>query len=641
MLPLRNQERLSILLSRLYNPSSPDYRHFLTPVLFTKQFGPTPEDYQAVVAWAASNGFTIGSQPANRLLVPITGTVAQVNAAFHLTMREYRHPTENRKFYAPDREPSVDLNVPLWHIAGMSNYAIPHPLSGHDPNGQQAYAAGSGPGGAYLPEDMRAAYYGGTTLTGAGQCVGLAEFDGYNISDVTENFNGAASASANGDNYTLTYTPSSGGNYSIPINNVLLNSGTLTPDPSQPDAAGEVALDIAQAIGMSPGIGQVRVYIVPYAWATSGSYVFPASTGDEDILSQMVDDYENGVGCAQLSISWGWAPEAPQNDVDNPYFSQMATTGQSFFAASGDSGSWPNNAYYYPAENQNLTAVGGTDLTTSGPDGSWESETAWSSSGGGVSPDQFPIPGYQQSANLNCSGCSTSYRNAPDVAAEANADNYSCAFSSCAGNWYGTSFAAPRWAGIAALANQEAAVNGQSQGIGFINPLIYSLTGGSYDANFHDIISGSNGAYSAGYGYDLVTGWGSPNGPMLVSTLALGRSAGGWVSLSGPTQYPDCLGYTPTTITVGSYQVSETYQTGWSDAQMASALTAGLNAPGSPVVALSGGSTVYIAARNPGTSGNGMSLSASGTECEAPRLQYYPVFTITTSGSTLSSGGGR
>ncbi|MGB6130465.1 MAG: protease pro-enzyme activation domain-containing protein [Acidobacteriaceae bacterium] len=640
LLPLRHRAQLLELQSRLYDPSSPDYRHFLTPAEFTQEFGPDISDYRLVVAWAKSKGFTIGDQPANRLRVPIKGTVAQVNAAFHVIVRAYHHPTENRTFYAPDREPTVDLTVPLWHIAGMSNYSVPHPLSVVAPDGQQADADGSGPGGTYLPEDMRTAYYAATSLTGAGQCIGLAEFDGYNIADVVDNFYGAASATTNGSNYSLTYDPSSGGSYTIPINNVLVTGGSLTPEAGDIDSAREVALDIAQGIGMAPGISQVRVYIAADAWTTSGDYVFPANTGDEDILSQMVDDWGNGTGCAQLSISWGWNPENPLSDPDNSYFSEMATTGQSLFAASGDHGSWPNSTdFYYPAEEPNLTTVGGTDLTTSGPDGSWESETAWSDSSGGVSPDHFAIPTYQ--SGLACSGCSTSYRNAPDVAAEANFDNLACSFNSCLDDVGGTSFAAPRWAGVAALANQEAAANGNSSGIGLINPLAYSLTDGSYFANFHDITSGSNGSYSAEYGYDLVTGWGSPNGSTLVSTLALGRAAGGWVSLSGPTQYPDCMNYTATTVTVGGYQVSAQYQTGWTAADMAGVLAEGLNASGSPAVAMSDGSVVYIAARDPGTSGDGMSVTGSGTEClEGPGIHYYSVFTVSTSGS-LSGGGGR
>jgi hypothetical protein len=80
---------------------------------------------------------------------------------------------------------------------------------------------------------MRAAYYtsslstGVTALTGVNQTVGIFEFDGYNIGDVASSFAGAATSSANGSNYVLSYTPTAGGaTYSIPVNNVLLDGAT-------------------------------------------------------------------------------------------------------------------------------------------------------------------------------------------------------------------------------------------------------------------------------------------------------------------------------------------------------------------------------------------------------------------------------
>ena len=106
------------------------------------------------------------------------------------------------------------------------------------------------------------------------------------------------------------------------------------------------------------------------------------------------------------------------------------------------------------------------------------------------------------------------------MAAEANTDNYICYDGVCEGGWGGTSFAAPRWAGFLALVNQQSVANGKST-LGFLNLTIYSIgLGSGYDSDFHDITSGSNGAFSAQPGYDLVTGWGSPNGVALVNALA-------------------------------------------------------------------------------------------------------------------------
>lgn len=228
LLPLRNQAELANLLSRLYDPSSPDYHHFLTVAQFTENFGPTEQDYQAVVNFAKANGFKVTDTPSNRLLVDVNGTVAQIEKAFHVNMLVFQHPTESRTFYSPDREPSLELSLPVSHIAGLNDYSIPRPKLKRAAAGQAMQSnVGSGPGGEYLGSDMRAAYYGGTALTGSGQAVGLLEFDGYNMSDVTGTFAGQS--------------------YTVPINNVLIDGASAGSDGND----GEQVLDIVQAIAMA------------------------------------------------------------------------------------------------------------------------------------------------------------------------------------------------------------------------------------------------------------------------------------------------------------------------------------------------------------------------------------------------------
>ena len=158
---------------------------------------------------------------------------------------------------------------------------------------------------------------------------------------------------------------------------------------------------------------------------------------------------------------------------------------------------------------------------TNGPGGAWASETAWSDSGGGISPGGIKIPSWQQLAGvINSSNKgSTTLRNGPDVAANANFTFSVCAnHSGCTANEYGgTSFAAPMWAGYMALVN-EAAVNNHHSTLGFINPDIYPIgVGATYSSNFHDISKGTSGSYSAVAGYDLVTGWGSPGSGLIFS----------------------------------------------------------------------------------------------------------------------------
>ncbi len=107
-LPLRDRPGLTNLLQQLYDPASPNFRHYLTPEQFTQRFGPTREDYQAVVRFAQSHGLLVTAQHPNRTLVSVKGTVADIDRPFHLTLSEYQHPTESRTFFAPDVEPSLD-----------------------------------------------------------------------------------------------------------------------------------------------------------------------------------------------------------------------------------------------------------------------------------------------------------------------------------------------------------------------------------------------------------------------------------------------------------------------------------------------------------------------------------------------------
>jgi len=164
--------------------------------------------------------------------------------------------------------------------------------------------------------------------------------------------------------------------------------------------------------------------------------------------------------------------------------------------------------------------VTGDFLATNG--GAWKSETAWVDSGGGVSPDRVAIPSWQQISGVitTANKGSTTLRNGPDVAANANFTFYTCDNqTTCQANTYGgTSFAAPMWAGLVALANQQAASTGKSP-VGFFNPKIYAQNvTASYSTGFHDITSGTSGSYKAGTNFDLVTGWGSPK-PAIVDQL--------------------------------------------------------------------------------------------------------------------------
>ena len=483
VLPHRNQVELDNFLKELYDPSSPSYRHFLSVEEFTNRFGPSQEDYDAVVSFAKAHGFAVVGTSRNRLNVDIEGPVASVEEAFHVTMGVYQHPTENRTFYAPDREPTPDLAVGLWHIAGLDNYSIPRPaLVRRNSNVTPEATTGSCPSASFCGSDMRAAYYGGTALTGSGQSLGLLEYYGTDLADLN------------------TYYTNAGQTNTVPIT-LLSTDGTST---SCLASAGcddlEQTIDMTQALGMAPGLASLVVYV-----GSTDSAIFNAMATATPLN-------------AQLSSSWTWSPADPS--TDNPYFEEFAGHGQNLFQAAGDSGAWTRGSAVFPADDVYLTSVGGTDLTTSSAGGPWSSETVWVDGGGGISPDKFAIPAWQTAAAAGCAKCSPTYRNAPDVSANANFSFYVCADqTTCTANAYGgTSFAAPMWAGYLALANEQAVAGGGTT-LGFINPMLYTIgLGSGYATDFHDIVSGSNG-YSATTGYDLASGWGSPNGSGLIDAL--------------------------------------------------------------------------------------------------------------------------
>jgi len=492
-LPLRNKEALTNLLQRIYDPASPDYHHYLTPAQFADAFGPASEDYQAIQAFSLAHGLKVRATHSNRTLLDVTGSVSNIEKAFHVTLRTYEHPRAKRVFYAPDTEPSLDLATPVLHISGLDDYVQPHPMSlTKTPLAGStgiAYASGAGPSGEYMGNDFRAAYLPGVALTGAGQTVGLLEFDGYYPSDIS---NYASLAGINAD----------------PLTNVYLDGFDGTPGPNNT----EVALDIDMANCMAPGLSWVIVYEGEQA---------------DDILNRMATDNLAN----QLSSSWSYPIDWETEQI----FLQFAAQGQSFFNASGDDDAWVGEIAT-PCDDPNVTSVGGTSLTTTGPGGPWVSETVWNwgvefgaryngkGSGGGISTT-YPIPSWQANVSMTASQGSTIFRNIPDVAL--TADNiFVIANNGEELNVGGTSCATALWAGFIALANEQSAESGLPK-LGFLNPALYAIgLGPNYASCFHDVTTGNNtwsesqSLFNAVPGYDLCSGWGTPIGSNLVDLLA-------------------------------------------------------------------------------------------------------------------------
>ena len=491
-LPLRNQAELDKFLQELSDPSSPNYRKFLTPEQFTERFGPTKEDYQAVLDYARANGFTVTATHSNRVLVGVSASVANVEKAFHVTMRHYKHPTEARNFFAPDAEPTLDLAVPVQDIGGLNDYIIPHPTYRVEPRPANATPQnGSAPDGGYMGADFRKAYAPDVTLTGAGQSAGTINFGGYYQSDVRRYQ----------DSNSIPH---------IPIVEEMLDSVTSITN----NASSEEPLDLEMLSSMAPGLNSLYYYY--------GSSI-------DTMLSAIASDNV----AKQIGASWLYGTTG---NTDN-LLQQLAAEGITFFQAVGDYCAYP--APGHPtlpncAGTPYVTDVGGTTLTMNGTGASYASEKVWNwystgqgtgGASGGISTN-YSIPFWQQGIDMTANHGSTTMRNTPDVAM--TADNiFIYDGNGSSENLGGESCATPLWAGFMALINQQNALNSQPP-VGALNPLVYAIGKNSaYTAAFHDTTVGNNTNtvtttnYPAVPGYDLCTGWGTPRGQATINAITV------------------------------------------------------------------------------------------------------------------------
>ena len=504
--PLRDPAGLDEFLAQLYDPASTNYHRFLTPEQFADRFGPTAADYESVQVFARSNGLTVTGTHGNRLVLDVVGSAAAVEKTLRISLLTFQHPTEGRQCFAPDTEPTVPAGIPVADVQGLSDFHRPHPKVKRMDAASLAPRSGTAPdsSGSYFGDDFRNAYLPGTPLTGAGQMVGLLQFDGFYANDI------AAYARAAG-----------GGRTNIVIQTVLTDSYNGTPTSS---GNIEVSLDIEMAMAMAPGLSKIVVFEAD-----------PNTGNPNTILSAMLTN----TAIKQFSCSWGWGG-GPSTTTDN-LFKNMATAGQSFFNASGDSDAFTAGATSVngvdntsianaPSSSPYIMQVGGTTLVTTNG-GAYQSESVWNRGGGtgssgGIS-SYYSLPGWQTNiSSLAARGGSTSFRNIPDVAL--TAENIYVVYGGSAGGTDGvggTSCAAPLWAGYMALLNQQAAANGVPSA-GFINPAIYRIAAtADYTNCFYDTTVGNNtwssspSLFYATNGYDLCTGLGAP-GPGLIAALA-------------------------------------------------------------------------------------------------------------------------
>jgi len=535
-LTLRDKPALDQFLAQVNDPSSPGYHQYLSQDEANRAFNPTARQEQEVVKWLQANGLTVTTTYPNHLMVDAQGTTVQVERLFRVTINDFHHRVRGKEtdFYAPINNPVVDGTVSDFvdSVIGLDNY----PRFFIQSNGA---AHGAAP---YYPQDFINAYDVNPLLNagynGAGQHIGITLWT-VPPSDATLQHFGSITGAA-------VATTANGKLHVIPVDGGA--NGTVSPD------AGEAGMDIESSGGIAPG-ATIDYYEAPTD--TSGN---PTDQGLEDALNQAGTDSNVN---RQITNSWGGCEASSTGDAfasaTNNIFSSNSSTGHNYFFSSGDNGSWcaPNGVTGtdpypdYPTSSPYVTSVGGTAF--SGNIGSgYPGETTWAycstcnagnpeGSGGGYS-NIWSRPSWQTGSGLAANG----KRGYPDLAADADPNTGAevCyGASSTCGQIGGTSLASPLWAGMLAIINQYLNAQGKPYA-GFFDPTIYSLaTHAQTYPPFHDVTSGTNGAYNAGASWDAVTGWGSADVYNLARDMA---GSGGTSSTPTPTPVPPTA--TPTSV---------------------------------------------------------------------------------------------
>lgn len=464
----RDPAALDAFIAAVSNRKNPLYGKYVTPAQFAARFGPTAATVNRLTTYLHSQGLKVGNIAKGNLVVDASGTAAQIAKAFGTHLSNYRQGSKS--YYANDAAPTLpsDVAAGVVDVSGLSSYVkLQH--KSVTPAAVQPRATN------FTPAKIRSGYNLSSLISagykGTGKSVALVEFDDYVQSYITT-YDNKYSLGVSSNPSRVTVDGGSGG----------VGSGEV-----------EVELDIEVVQAIAPG-APIKVYEAPNTDA-----------GEQDLYAAIVS-----ADVPATSSSWG-ASELDRTSSNlnavHTVLQQAAAQGQSIYAASGDSGSHDAQngatAVDYPASDPNVTGVGATNITETST-GAYSSESAWSGSGGGVSVT-WAKPSFQ-------SALSGSYRSVPDVATDGGPNSPWYIYS--AGSWqqvWGTSAAAPSWAAFTAIYDQYAAAKGKAA-LGYANPTLYSIGAGStYSSAFHDVKSGSNGGFSAGTGYDRVTGWGSYN----------------------------------------------------------------------------------------------------------------------------------
>jgi kumamolisin len=455
---------------------------------FSDKYGADPASFDHLREFAHKHGLTVdeGASSLARRTMVLRGPAGKIESAFGVTLNDYEK--EGKRFHSYTGTISMlqEFAEPVEAVLGLDNHpiAMPHirmldTQKKGKPTGQPAQAA------SFNPPQVGQLYSFPAGVNGAGQTIGILELGGgYSASDLSSYFAGLGIAEPR-------------------VTAVSVDGATNSP--TDPNADGEVALDIEVAGAIAPG-ANIAVYFTPNT-----------SQGFLDALTTAIHDTTNGPPSV-VSISWG-SPESNWTAQSMTAFDEAcqsaAALGITITVASGDHGSSDGatgNNVDFPASSPHVLGCGGTELTAA--NGAIQQEVVWNdqaqgggASGGGVS-SVFPLPSWQTKSKVPPSPTSAGGRGVPDVAGDASPETgYNVFFAGQSSVVGGTSAVAPLWAALIALLNQKRGSN-----IGFANVTLYQ----NAENGFHDITQGNNGNFSAGTGWDACTGLGSPNGNQLL-----------------------------------------------------------------------------------------------------------------------------
>lgn len=549
----QNQPALDGFLADLYNPASPTYGQYLTPKQYTQRFF-DPTARKTVVQYLQSQGFTV-NDPGIGAMVDATGSVAQVEHAFTVTISDYRDAT-GHVYYANDVTPALPLSIASLTdgIIGLDSTeaakhagmpAPPQPtrsvVTPQSGTGCSAATTVANARGSYLPNQFSTAYnfdaLHALGFHGEGQTVAVFELTDYPDAD------------------PAAYQMCFGIAPAVPLTRVLVDGAVL----GNYAAPGEADGDIETLVGLDPNLAGVLVYEAPNT-----------GTAATDLYQRIANDNFASV----VSTSWYQCEPyltSTRQNAENTIFQQMAAQGQSIFAAAGDYGStsclqFTSTTHKHdlslddPSSQPYVTGVGGTNMTINGATNAYTSEHIWNNypasfgAGGGGLSILWPKPTYQVGPGT-AGTYANGMRQVPDVTATGDCQ-WTFSISGAWAVYCGTSFATPLWAAGTALLNQYLASHGRTP-IGFANPALYSvLKSAAYGIAFHDVTTGDNcfdaastcgnpnpptGKFPATANYDLASGIGSPNfgnlaAALIPTTLPPAKPVGG--SSGSPNPLP-------------------------------------------------------------------------------------------------------